>query len=90
MGARETPPAGELILPPPASWAPVLLAIGIAVALAGSFAGWVYAAIGGLVALIALWRWISSARRELSSLPREQPLTTAVLPAVAVKRARRD
>jgi len=90
MSERETPPAGELILPPPASWAPAVLATGIAVAVAGSFAGWVYAVIGGLVAVIALWSWISSARRELSSLPREQSLTTAVLPAVPVKRARRD
>lgn len=48
-------PASELVYLPGPSWAPLLLAVGLAVALAGSFAGWLYAVIGGTMALIAIW-----------------------------------
>lgn len=90
MSAPETPRSGELIFLTGPSWAPAALAVGIALAVVGAFAGWVYSAIGGLIALVALWLWVSATGRELSRLPRRQRVTTAVLPAVTVRRARRD
>jgi hypothetical protein len=86
MAERGAPAATEQIILPRPSLAPAFLAIGVAVAVVGAFAGWVYSAIGGAIALIALLIWVRSAASEFSALPRRQRIETAVLPAASVRR----
>ena len=88
-GRRVTQPS-ELVYVPSPSWAPVLAGAGIAVVAIGLFAGWVYAVVGGVIALAALWAWIRSVRTDTERLPREQRVSTAVLPAVPLRRTDSD
>jgi hypothetical protein len=88
-GRRVEPPS-ELVYVPSPSWAPVLAAAGLAVVAIGLFAGWVYAVVGGVIALAALWGWIRSTGNEIERLPRQQRLSTAVLPAVPLRRGESD
>jgi hypothetical protein len=83
---RRVPQPSELVYVPNPSWAPVLAGAGIAIVAIGLFGGWVYAAAGAVIALGALWGWIRSASTELGRLPREQHVSTAVLPAVPLRR----
>jgi hypothetical protein len=86
---RRAPQPTELVYLPDPSWAPVLLAVGLALVGMGLFAGWFYSIVGGVVggvlALAALWTWIRGASRELGRLPRQQRVSTAVLPAVPLR-----
>jgi hypothetical protein len=86
---RVTQPS-ELVYVPSPSWAPVLAGAGIAVVAIGLFAGWVYAVVGGVIAVGALWSWIRRAGSDIGRLPREQRVSTAVLPAVPLRRADSD
>ncbi len=87
MADQRPPPASELVYLPGPSWGPAGLAAGLAVALVGAFAGWVYAVIGAIVALISLWIWLRRTGAEIAQLPPEQAIDTAVLPPVSVRRA---
>ena len=80
----------ELIYLPEPSWAPVLLAGGLAAAAAAAFIWWPYGVIGAIVALLALRTWIRDSRESFGRLPRRQRLTSAVLPAVPLKRPERS
>jgi hypothetical protein len=68
--------------------------VGLAIVGIGLFAGWFYSIVGGVVggvlALAALWAWIRSAGREVGRLPRQQRVSTAVLPAVPLRRSADD
>ena len=88
-GRRVTQPS-ELVYVPNPSWAPVLAGAGIAVVAIGLFAGWVYAVVGGIIAVGALWGWIRRAGSDIGRLPREQRVSTAVLPAVPLRRTDSD
>jgi hypothetical protein len=88
-GRRVEQPS-ELVYVPGPSWAPVLAGAGIAIVAIGLFAGWVYALAGGVIALAALWGWIRNAGRDIGRLPREQSTSTAVLPAVPLRRGDSD
>ena len=88
-GRRVEQPS-ELVYVPSPSWAPVLAGAGIAIVAIGLFAGWVYALAGGVIAVAALWGWIRSAGRDIGRLPREQRTSTAVLPAVPMRRSGSD
>jgi hypothetical protein len=59
---------------------PVLLAAGIAGLVVGLFTWWPYAAIGGVVALFALVRWLRDNRAEIARMPTEQQTDTAPIP----------
>jgi hypothetical protein len=85
-GRRVSQPT-ELVYVPEPSWAPVLLAAGIGIVAIGLFAGWIYSVAGALIALPALWAWMRVAARQLGRLPREQRVSTAVLPAVPLRRS---
>ena len=63
-------PPSELVYVPNPSWAPVLAGAGLAVVAIGLFAGLVYAIVGGVIALAALWGWIRSTGNEIGRLPR--------------------
>jgi len=85
-GRRVSQPT-ELVYAPQPSWAPVLAGAGIAVVGIGLFTGWVYAVVGGAIALGALWSWIRGVGKDIGRLPRRQRTSTAVLPAVPLRRA---
>jgi uncharacterized membrane protein YdjX (TVP38/TMEM64 family) len=85
--SADRPPPSELVYLPGPSWAPAALAVGLAAALVGAFAGWVYSALGGIIAVIAFWVWVRQAGAEIARLPAEQTLDTAVLPPESVRRA---
>jgi hypothetical protein len=65
----EIPPAGEEIHLPGPSIQPVLLTLGITVALVGvTFSVWLVIA-GGILAIAVIVRWILDARRDIDELP---------------------
>ena len=82
---RRVPEQTELIYVPGPSWRPALLAAGLVGVLVGLFAGWPYAVAGAILAVAALASWIRAASAEIGRLPREQRVTTAVLPAVPLR-----
>ena len=69
----QVPPAGEPIHLPDPSYLPVLTAAGITIALVGIVVTWVLVAIGALIALVAIFRWIRQTREEIAELPLEHP-----------------
>jgi hypothetical protein len=70
--AGEVPRATEEIHLPEPSYLPVVLAFGITVALVGIVLTFVMCIIGGIIALVALYKWIRAAREEMSELPLDQ------------------
>jgi len=69
----QAPPAGEPIHLPDPSYLPVLVAAGTTIALVGVVINLVLLAIGLLITLVALWRWIGQTREEIAELPLEHP-----------------
>ena len=65
-----TPPSEEIHLPDP-SYMPVLLALGVTVVVVGVVLTWVMVAIGLIITLVALIRWIRQTREEMAELPLE-------------------
>ena len=80
--ADETPEATELVYVPEPSWDPALLALGLALVVAGLFVWFPYGVIGAVIAIGAIVRMFRGTTDEVERLPRRQKLTTAVLPAV--------
>jgi hypothetical protein len=78
----------ELIYLPESSWAPALLAFGLAGVLAGLWVWWPYGVAGAIVAIVALLTWIRDSRESFNRLPRRQRVATAVIPAVPLRRDR--
>jgi hypothetical protein len=64
------PPSEEVHLPGP-SYLPVFVAFGATLALVGLLLSWVIFGIGAAILLVTLFKWIRSARQELSDLPLE-------------------
>lgn len=73
---RPVPPTGEEIHIPGPSAHPILLTIGITVALLGVTMGWILLAPGIALTLIVLVAWIRDARREYEHLPLEHHVET--------------
>lgn len=71
------------------SWAPVLLAAGLAFVVVGLYAWWPYTAVGAIVALVALIGWLRGNRRQIASMPREQEVDGAAVPLSAFRPRRR-
>lgn len=65
------PPVGDRIHMPEPSFLPVLVALGITIALVGIVMSWVLFAIGFVIFLIATIRWIRDVRRDIDDLPLE-------------------
>ncbi len=83
---RPTPEPSELVYVPGASWAPALVAVGLAGVLIGLFAGWPYAVAGAILGLASLRAWVRRTGEETGRLPRQQGVSAAVLPAVPLRR----
>lgn len=64
------PPSEEIHLPDPA-YTPVVLAFGTTIVVVGVVLTWIMVAIGLIIVLIALTRWIRQAREEMAELPLE-------------------
>ena len=67
--AAAVPPAGEEIHLPGPSLQPVMLTVGITVALIGLTTSWLAVIAGCLIALVTIVRWIADTRREMAELP---------------------
>ena len=63
-------PSEEIHLPDPA-YTPVVLAFGVTVIVIGVVLTWVLVAIGAIISLVALVRWIRQVREEMADLPLE-------------------
>jgi hypothetical protein len=65
----EAEPAGEAVHLPGPSYLPVITAFGTMVAVVGVVISWVLVVIGGVIALVAIYRWIRETREDISELP---------------------
>ncbi len=87
---RHVPEPGEVVYQPSPSWAPVVFAFALALAVCGIFAegfmvrGWIYSIIGLVVALFALRTMVKDATRSYFRLPRKQHVRGAVLPVETI------
>jgi hypothetical protein len=86
---KPPPEPTELIYPSGDSWAPILVAAGLALAVAGVFTGWFWSVIGAVFFLGGLLSWWKRSDDEISRMRREQPVETAVIPAEPIRRATR-
>ena len=66
---KPVPPAGEEIHLPGPSIQPLLLTVGITVALVGVTTNVILVIAGGILALAVIVRWIQDTRREIDALP---------------------
>ena len=69
MSNRELPPVGEEIHLPGGSMQPLLLTIGITMALVGVTTSIVLVIAGSVVTLATIVRWIADTRRDIGELP---------------------
>jgi hypothetical protein len=63
------PPAGEEIHLPGPTILPLVTAIGITLIVIGTTLGWYLSAVGGVVVVVCLVRWIGDTRRDIAALP---------------------
>jgi hypothetical protein len=63
------PPPGEPVHLPGPSFLPVITAAGITIALVGIIISWAIVAIGVVITVIAVVRWIRETRQDISELP---------------------
>jgi Flp pilus assembly protein TadB len=64
------PEPGEAVHLPEPSYLPVLTALAVTIALVGIVISWVLVAIGVVLLVIVVTRWIRQTREEISELPR--------------------
>jgi len=69
-GEAAAKPSESIHIPDP-SYMPVTLAFGIMVSLVGILLTWVISAIGIVIVLVTLFRWIGRTRSEMAELPLE-------------------
>ncbi len=89
MSPVDTEPT-ELIYAPSPSWAPLLVAAGIALILAATFMGTILWVIGAAVLFLGTRSWWRLANDEISHMRRSQRTDTAVIPAEPVRRPGRS
>jgi hypothetical protein len=65
------PPPGEQVHLPGPTYLPAWTAFGITIALVGVILTWLIVVIGAVIAIVAIARWISEAREDISQLPLE-------------------
>jgi hypothetical protein len=70
-GGPEAPPAGESIHLPGPTYLPIITAVGVTIAVVGVVQSWFIVAIGGLITLFALVRWVRETRQDIGELPLE-------------------
>jgi hypothetical protein len=70
-GGPEAPAPGEIVHLPGPTYLPVIVAVGITIAVVGVVQNWVLVALGLLITLVAVWRWIRDTRSDMAELPLE-------------------
>ena len=70
-GLERTPPVGEEIHIPGPSLLPFISAAAVTGIVVGTTIWWVWSALGGLVLIICVYRWVTDTNRDISSLPEE-------------------
>jgi type IV secretory pathway TrbD component len=70
-GGPEAPPAGEAIHLPGPTYLPIVTAVGITIAVVGVVQSWIIVALGVLITLFALVRWVRETRHDMGELPLE-------------------
>ena len=65
------PPASEEIHLPGPTILPLVAAIAITLIVVGTTLGWMMSAVGGLILLIVVVRWIRDTRRDMAALPEQ-------------------
>ena len=68
---QPVPPPGEPVHLPEPSYQPVVVAVGVSLAVCGVVIQPIVAVIGAIIALVAIVRWIRDTREEISELPLE-------------------
>jgi hypothetical protein len=63
------PSPGEQVHLPGPTYLPAWTAFGITIALVGVILSWVIVAIGAVITIVVVARWISEAREDISQLP---------------------
>jgi hypothetical protein len=70
-GGPEAPPPGEAIHLPGPSYLPALTAFGLTLAVCGVVLALPMVAIGLIITLVSVWRWVRETRTEIAELPLE-------------------
>ena len=70
-GGPEAPPAGEVVHLPGPSYLPVLTAFGLTLAVVGVVLSLFLVAIGLVIVVVSVWRWIADTRTDMAELPLE-------------------
>jgi Flp pilus assembly protein TadB len=65
------PEPGEQVHLPGPSYLPAWTAFGITIALVGVILSWVIVAIGAVIAIVAIARWVRETRQDIADLPLE-------------------
>jgi Cytochrome c oxidase subunit IV len=68
---EHVPPPGEPVHLPGPSYLPVITAAGITLAVVGVVITWALVAIGLVITVVAVFRWIRETREDVSELPLE-------------------
>ena len=69
--AQPAPPAGDEIHLPGPSILPLVAAIAITLIVIGTTIDWIFSAVGGVVLVLVLIRWVRDVRRDIAELPEE-------------------
>jgi hypothetical protein len=70
-GGPEAPPPGETIHLPGPTYLPIITAVGITIAVVGVVQSWILVAIGLLITLFTVVRWVRETRGDIAELPLE-------------------
>ena len=69
--ATPAPPAGEEIHLPGPTILPLVAAIAITLIVIGTTLDWIFSAVGGVILVIVVVRWVRDTRRDVAELPAE-------------------
>jgi len=69
--ATPAPPAGEEVHLPGPTILPLVAAIAITLIVIGTTIDWIFSAVGGLVLVLVVIRWVRDTRRDVAALPEE-------------------
>jgi hypothetical protein len=72
LPSDDVPPPTEVVHLPRPSYLPVTLAFGLTLGVVGVVITWVLSAIGVIISLVAIVRWIRETREDIEELPLEQ------------------
>jgi membrane protein implicated in regulation of membrane protease activity len=68
---QEAPPVGEEIHIPGPTLIPFVCAIGITLIVIGTTIDWIFSAVGAVIFVLSVRRWIRDTRRDVQALPEE-------------------